>query len=79
VGRLQPIKGLDTLLEAMTAVPAPACLLIVGGEHDERENAHGAALRHRLKALGLERRVRFLRALEARYSFASQNSFENPS
>jgi D-inositol-3-phosphate glycosyltransferase len=62
VGRLQPIKGLDTLLEAMTAVPAPACLLIVGGEHDERENAHGAALRHRLKALGLERRVRFLRA-----------------
>ena len=62
VGRLQPIKGLDTLLEAMTAVPAPACLLIVGGEHDERESAHGAALRHRLKALGLERRVRFLRA-----------------
>jgi D-inositol-3-phosphate glycosyltransferase len=62
VGRLQPIKGLDTLLEAMTAVPEPACLLIVGGEHDERESAHGAALRQRLKALGLERRVRFLRA-----------------
>jgi D-inositol-3-phosphate glycosyltransferase len=62
VGRLQPIKGLDTLLEAMTAVPPPACLLIVGGEHDERESAHGTALRHRLKALGLERRVRFLRA-----------------
>jgi D-inositol-3-phosphate glycosyltransferase len=62
VGRLQPIKGLDTLLEAMTAVPEPACLLIVGGEHDERESAHGVALRQRLKALGLERRVRFLRA-----------------
>lgn len=62
VGRLQPIKGLDTLLEAMTAVPEPACLLIVGGEHDERESTHGVALRQRLKALGLERRVRFLRA-----------------
>ena len=62
VGRMQPIKGLDTLLEAMTAVPEPAYLLIVGGEHDERENAHGAALRRRLSALGLERRVRFLRA-----------------
>ena len=62
VGRVQPIKGLDTLLEAMIAVPEPAYLLIVGGEHDERENAHGAALRRRLSALGLERRVRFLRA-----------------
>ena len=62
VGRLQPIKGLETLLEAMPAVPEPACLLIVGGEHDERESAHGAALRRRLTALGLERRVRFLRA-----------------
>jgi D-inositol-3-phosphate glycosyltransferase len=62
VGRMQPIKGLDTLLEAMTAVPEPAYLLVVGGEHDERENAHGAALRRRLSALGLERRVRFLRS-----------------
>src|SRR5258707_10448388 len=58
VGRVQPIKGLDTLLEAMIAVPEPAYLLIVGGEHDERENAHGAALRRRLSALGLERRGR---------------------
>ena len=62
VGRLQPIKGLDTLLEAMTAVPEPACLLVVGGEHDERENGHGVALRQRLTALGLGRRVRFLKA-----------------
>jgi D-inositol-3-phosphate glycosyltransferase len=62
VGRLQPIKGLDTLLEAMTAVPEPACLLVVGGEHDERENGHGGALRQRLTALGLGRRVRFLKA-----------------
>jgi D-inositol-3-phosphate glycosyltransferase len=62
VGRLQPIKGLDTLLEAMTLVPEPARLLIVGGEQDARESAHGAALRASLAALGLERRVHFLSA-----------------
>jgi D-inositol-3-phosphate glycosyltransferase len=62
VGRLQPIKGLDTLLEAMAAVPAPAYLLVVGGEHDEPDGGHGAALRARVAALGLNRRVRFLRA-----------------
>ena len=62
VGRLQPIKGLDTLLEAMAAVPAPAYLLVVGGEHDEPDGGHGAALRARVAALGLGRRVRFLRA-----------------
>jgi D-inositol-3-phosphate glycosyltransferase len=62
VGRLQPIKGLDTLLEAMTMVPEPARLLIVGGEQDARESAHGAALRGSLAALGLDRRVHFLSA-----------------
>jgi D-inositol-3-phosphate glycosyltransferase len=62
VGRLQPIKGLETLLEAMTEVPEPACLLVVGGEHDEPENGHGAALRQRVAALGLAKRVRFLGA-----------------
>ena len=62
VGRMQPIKGLDTLLEAMTAAAGAGDLLIVGGEHDEPENGHGAALRGRLSALGLERRVRFLGA-----------------
>jgi D-inositol-3-phosphate glycosyltransferase len=62
VGRLQPIKGLDTLLEAMTMVPEPARLLIVGGERDARESAHGAALRGSLAALGLDRRVHFLSA-----------------
>jgi len=62
VGRLQPIKGLETLLEAMTAVPEPAYLLIVGGEQDEPENGHAAAMRQQVAALGLEKRVRFLRA-----------------
>jgi D-inositol-3-phosphate glycosyltransferase len=62
VGRLTPIKGLDTLLEAMAAVPEPAYLLVVGGEQDEPDREHGAALRARASALGLDRRVRFLRA-----------------
>jgi D-inositol-3-phosphate glycosyltransferase len=62
VGRVQPIKGLDTLLEAMAAIPAPAYLLVVGGEHDEPDGGHRAALRARVAALGLDRRVRFLRA-----------------
>ncbi|HEY7202775.1 MAG TPA: glycosyltransferase [Methylomirabilota bacterium] len=60
VGRLQPIKGLETLLEAMVTVPAPADLLIVGGDQDEPENGHGWALRQQVTALGLDRRVRFL-------------------
>jgi D-inositol-3-phosphate glycosyltransferase len=61
VGRVQPIKGLDTLLEAMALIAAPADLLVVGGEHDEPDG-HGAALRARVAALGLDKRVRFLRA-----------------
>jgi D-inositol-3-phosphate glycosyltransferase len=60
VGRLQPIKGLETLLEAMVTVPTPADLLIVGGEQDEPENGHGWALRQQVSTLGLDRRVRFL-------------------
>jgi D-inositol-3-phosphate glycosyltransferase len=62
VGRLQPIKGLETLLEAMTLLRGPARLLIVGGDQDEPENGHGDYLRGRVAALGLEGRVRFLGA-----------------
>jgi len=61
VGRLQPIKGLETLLEAMTRLDG-ATLLIVGGDQDEPENSHGVALREQVAALQLERRVRFLGA-----------------
>ena len=60
VGRLQPIKGLETLLAAMTRLRGPARLLIVGGDQDEPENGHGEWLRARVTALGLEDRVRFL-------------------
>jgi D-inositol-3-phosphate glycosyltransferase len=64
VGRLQPIKGLETLLEAVARLATdgqPAVqLLVVGGDQDERDNSHAAALRRRVGALGLGRRVRFL-------------------
>jgi D-inositol-3-phosphate glycosyltransferase len=62
VGRLQPIKGLETLLEAMTLVEGDSKLLIIGGDQDEPENGHAARLRDRVSALGLEERVRFLGA-----------------
>jgi D-inositol-3-phosphate glycosyltransferase len=60
VGRLQPIKGLETLLAAMARLRGPARLLIVGGDQDESENGHGEWLRARAAALGLADRVRFL-------------------
>jgi D-inositol-3-phosphate glycosyltransferase len=61
VGRLQPIKGLETLVHAMPRVP-DATLLIIGGDQDEPENGHGAHLRECVRTLGLEGRVRFLGA-----------------
>jgi D-inositol-3-phosphate glycosyltransferase len=62
VGRLQPIKGLETLLEAMTLVTPAARLMIIGGDADEPENGHAVQLRERVGALGLDDRVRFLGA-----------------
>ena len=62
VGRLQPIKGLETLLEAMTRLDAATRLLIVGGDQDEPENAHAERLRRCVATLGLTDRVRFLGA-----------------
>jgi D-inositol-3-phosphate glycosyltransferase len=60
VGRLQPIKGLETLLAAMARLRGPARLLIVGGDQDEPENGHGEWLRSQVAELGLRDRVRFL-------------------
>jgi D-inositol-3-phosphate glycosyltransferase len=62
VGRLQPIKGLETLLEAMARLDPAVTLLIIGGDQDEPENGHAADLRERVAALGLDGRVRFLGA-----------------
>jgi D-inositol-3-phosphate glycosyltransferase len=62
VGRLDPIKGLETLLQAMTRLDGAARLLIIGGDHDEPETGRASHLRERVTALGLAGRVRFLGA-----------------
>jgi D-inositol-3-phosphate glycosyltransferase len=62
VGRLQPIKGLETLLQAMTRIEGVSKLLIIGGDQDEPDNGHAAKLRERVSTLGLARRVHFLGA-----------------
>jgi glycosyltransferase involved in cell wall biosynthesis len=56
VGRLEPVKGLDVLLDAFAQVPAPATLLIAG------DGPERARLQPRASALG--DRVRLLPALE---------------
>jgi D-inositol-3-phosphate glycosyltransferase len=65
VGRLAPIKGLDTLLDALARVRAsgrPARLLVVGGDADEPADGHEARLRERITRLGLDDAVRFIAA-----------------
>jgi len=65
VGRQTPIKGLETLLDAMARLRAagtPARLSIVGGDADEPLDGHEAALRERLGRLGLGKAVTFVGA-----------------
>ena len=67
VGRLTPIKGLETLLEAMRRLRREVRyrdlrLLVAGGDADEPENGHAAFLMDRVAALGLEGEVSFLGA-----------------
>lgn len=57
VGRLDPIKGLDLLLESVATMSLPAQLIVVGG--NPRGDAEVDRLRERARALGLDRRVRF--------------------
>lgn len=63
VGRLAPIKGLDTLLAAVATLHARGrgvTLLVVGGEADEPVDGHQAHLRRRAAALGLTDVVHFV-------------------
>jgi len=65
VGRLSPIKGLDTLFDAVARVRAggrAVRLLVVGGDADEPTDGHEARLRARIGALGLADTVRFVPA-----------------
>ena len=65
VGRLAPIKGLETLLDAMARLRAAGTrvhLSIVGGDADEPLNGHEGALRTRLARLDLGGTVTFVGA-----------------
>jgi glycosyltransferase involved in cell wall biosynthesis len=53
VARHDPVKGLDVLLEAMTRVPPPTGLVLIG------DGPEGDALRRRRDELGLTDRVEF--------------------
>jgi D-inositol-3-phosphate glycosyltransferase len=65
VGRLAPIKGLDTLLDAVGRLRDRGRrprLLIVGGDADEPLDGHEAELRRRVERLGLRDAVSFVGA-----------------
>ena len=65
VGRLAPIKGLETLLDAMARLRATGTrvhLSIVGGDADEPLNGHEGELRARLARLDLRSAVTFVGA-----------------
>ena len=63
VGRVAPIKGLDTLLDAVARLRTTGLavrLLIVGGDADEPMSEHELSLRRRIEALGLADSVSFV-------------------
>jgi len=62
VGRLTPIKGLETLLEAFALLAERPLLLLIGGDQDEPVNGHAARLRGLVEGRGLAPWVRFLGA-----------------
>jgi D-inositol-3-phosphate glycosyltransferase len=65
VGRIAPIKGLETLLDALGCLRGsghPARLLVVGGDTDERPDGHERELRDRVTRLGLADVVTFVGA-----------------
>jgi D-inositol-3-phosphate glycosyltransferase len=65
VGRLAPIKGLETLLDSMARLRAAgsrAQLCIVGGDADENLDGHEGDLRARLRRLDLRDSVTFVGA-----------------
>jgi len=65
VGRIAPVKGLDTLLDAVARLRdrgRALQLLIVGGDTDELLDGHEAELRRRAERLRVGDRVRFVGA-----------------
>jgi D-inositol-3-phosphate glycosyltransferase len=64
VGRLDPIKGIDLLLESVSLLRTPARLLVVGG--DPGGDPEVERLRARAAELGIAARVRFPGAVPQR-------------
>jgi D-inositol-3-phosphate glycosyltransferase len=65
VGRIDPIKGIDTLVDTMPLVQEPELhYVLIGGDLDEDGNPIGplAAVQDRVAAMGMSRRCRFLGA-----------------
>ena len=63
VGRVAPIKGLDTLLDAVARLRATGRatrLLVVGGDADEPMSEHEVSLRRRIERLDLTDSVCFV-------------------
>jgi D-inositol-3-phosphate glycosyltransferase len=63
VGRIAPIKGLDTLLDTIARLREGGQdlrLLVVGGDADEPTRGHETSLRQRIARLGLGDSVRFV-------------------
>ena len=57
VGRIEPLKGIDVLLRAAASLEGPLRLLIVGGDHKDRQRK--SALRSLARELGISTRVTF--------------------
>ena len=65
VGRIAPIKGLETLLDALGCLRGaghPVRLVVVGGETDERRDGHESELRRKAAHQGLGAVVTFVGA-----------------
>lgn len=60
VGRIQPLKGLDVVVDALAASRSGATLVVVGGPSGPGGGAELAAVRRQVAAHGLGERVRFV-------------------
>lgn len=63
VGRIEPLKGIDTLINALGLMErdgANVCLLVIGGEAEERADAEMERLRKMREQAGVEGLVTFL-------------------
>ena len=61
VGRIEPLKGIDVALRAVAQLPAPARLLVVGG--DNQDAGRKDELLALAAELGIEGRITFLDAI----------------